>query len=367
MGKGKLFFVINNLYSGGAERVLSTLANEFNRQGFNVFVVCLNQAELGYQISQEVTIKVLLRKRGTEHLFNRFKYASLIYLRLFKLLIKEKPFCVLSFMTTSNLWTGLVCNIIKIPYIVSERTTPDHTINSFNFFLRKFTFLIYKASKRVVLPAKGIEDCIKKNQTFKRLSNTQVISNPINIFQSPSPINVHNKRFILGVGRLAYIKGFDQLIDAYAKIGSDDVDLIIIGEGSEHANLLMQIEKLGLQNRVKLVGTKDNLQDFYSQAELFVLPSRNEGSPNALIEAMSFGCACIAMDCDFGPSELIENEKNGILVEVDNILKLTLAIQNLLTDIELKQRIAENARLIQKTNSLQDVFSKWESLILFDR
>lgn len=362
----KLFFVINNLYSGGAERVVSTLANEFNRKGFNVFIVCLNQAELGYYISPEITIITLLKKRAKENILNRLKYASLIYIRLFRFLIKEKPICVVSFMTTSNLWTGLVCNLIHIPYIVSERTTPDHTINSFNFFFRKLTFLIYKKSKTVVVPAKGIEDCIKRNETFKSLSNTRIICNPINVFQPPSDVNVYNRKFILGVGRLSYIKGFDQLIEAYSKLGTEDIDLIIVGNGSEQENLLAQIEKLGIQNRVKLLGTKDNLQDYYSQAELFVLPSRNEGSPNALIEAMSFGCACIAMDCEFGPSELIENEENGILIEADNIFKLSAAIQNLLSDADLRKRIGKNAQLIHQTNSLEHVYLKWKNLILSD-
>lgn len=365
--KKKLFFVINNLYSGGAERVLSTLANEFNRQGFNVFIVCLNQAELGYDISSGITIVTLLKKRGKENILNRFKYAALIYLRLFRLLIHERPHCVVSFMTTSNLWTGLVCNLIKIPYIVSERTTPDHTINSFSYFLRKLTFFIYKKSKTVVIPAKGIEDCIKRNQTFKKLNNTKIIYNPINVFQSPSTISVHHKKFILGVGRLSHIKGFDQLIDAYGKINRNDIDLLIVGDGDERENLLIQIEKLGLQNKVQLIGTRDNLQDYYSQAEMFVLPSRNEGSPNALIEAMSFGCACIAMDCEFGPSELIENEKNGILLEAGNILKLSTAIQDLLANEDLRKRIATNARLIHHTNSLEGVFMTWKNLIFSDK
>jgi glycosyltransferase involved in cell wall biosynthesis len=364
--KKKLFFVINNLYSGGAERVVSTLANEFNRQGFNVFIICLNQAEVGYPISPEITIVTLLKKRTKENMLNRIKYASLIYLRLFRLLVKERPICVVSFMTTSNLWTGLACNLIHIPYIVSERTTPDHTINSFNFFFRKLTFLIYKKAKMVVVPAKGIEDCIKRNQTFKKLNNTQIISNPINIFQSPSGINVYNRKFILGVGRLSYVKGFDQLIEAYGKAGTEDVDLIIVGDGCEQENLLMQIEELGLQNKVKLIGTKDNLQDYYSQAELFVLPSRNEGSPNALIEAMSFGCPCIAMDCEYGPSELIKNEKNGFLVEAHSVPKLTSAIKKLLANAALKKKVAANAQLIHKTNSLEQVYLQWKNLILSD-
>lgn len=362
----KLFFVINNLYAGGAERVLSTLANEFSRKGFNVFVICLNRAELGYYIAPEITRINLLNGRTEANILKRFKYASLIYYRLYRLLIQERPFCVVSFMTTSNLWTGLACNLISIPYIVSERTTPDHTINSFNYFLRKLTFLIYKKSKSVVVPAKGIEDRIKGNQTFKKLSNTEIVCNPINIFQSPSHVSVHSRKFILGVGRLSYVKGFDQLIKAFSKIGVDDIDLVIVGDGIEYENLMLQLEKLNLKNSVKLVGTKDNLQDYYSQAELFVLPSRNEGSPNALIEAMSFGCPCIAMDCEFGPSELIAHERNGLLVEAGNITALTSAMQRLLVDDELRKEIALNAQLIHHTNSLDQVFLKWKDLILSD-
>ncbi|MGE8241669.1 MAG: glycosyltransferase, partial [Sphingobacterium sp.] len=111
--KNKLFFVINNLHSGGAERVLSILANEFSKQGLSVFVVCLNEAEPGYQISSHVKMINLLEKREKENIFNRIKYALLIFLRLSNLLIKEKPTCVISFMTTANLWTGLACSLIK--------------------------------------------------------------------------------------------------------------------------------------------------------------------------------------------------------------------------------------------------------------
>lgn len=362
--KNKLFFVINNLHSGGAERVLSILANEFSKQGLSVFVVCLNEAEPGYQISSHVKMINLLKKREKENIFNRIKYALLIFLRLSNLLIKEKPTCVISFMTTANLWTGLACSLIKTPFIVSERTTPDHTINSFNFFLKRISYIIYKKSKAIVIPAKGIEDCIRNHKCFKRLNNFKIIRNPLNVFKSPSVKPVNNKKFILGVGRLSYIKGFDQLIEAYSKIKADDVDLLIVGGGSEYENLSNQIEKLGMQKRAKLIGPKDNLQDYYNQAELFVLPSRNEGYPNALIEAMSFGCPCIAMDCEFGPSEIIENEANGILIEANNIGKLTSAMDNLLADESLRAKVASNAQLITQINSIENILPKWKDLIL---
>ncbi|MNY25386.1 putative poly(glycerol-phosphate) alpha-glucosyltransferase [compost metagenome] len=113
-----------------------------------------------------------------------------------------------------------------------------------------------------------------------------------------------------------------------------------------------------------LAGAKDDLQDYYNQAELFVLPSRNEGYPNALIEAMSNGCPCVAVDCEFGPAEIIEDGQNGILVPKDNVPALTKAMFNVLFDLNLKRKLRNEARLISQTNSLKVISDKWEELIL---
>ncbi|RZJ81558.1 MAG: glycosyltransferase family 4 protein [Flavobacterium sp.] len=359
----KLFFVINNMQRGGAERVLCILANEFDAQGFNVSIVCLNKAEPEYEISPRIKLINLLGARSKEHIFNRIKYATLIYFRLKKLLRKEKPNCVLSFMTTANLWTGLACISTRIPFIISEHTTPNHTVNSFNYFLRKLTFIIYRQSKAVVVVSQGIADCIKENKSFKKLNNFKTIRNPINVFQILTKEKVHRRKFIIAVGRLNYVKGFDLLIDAFSNINSEDVDLLIVGGGAEYQNLDKQIKALGIANRVILVGSKDNLQDYYSQAQLLVLSSRNEGYPNVLIEAMSFGCPCIAMDCEFGPSEIITDKINGILVEPNNYKKLVSEIDYLLTNHSLRNIISTNSKLINQTNSVANITSKWEQLI----
>ena len=115
---------------------------------------------------------------------------------------------------------------------------------------------------------------------------------------------------------------------------------------------------------MRLIGSKENLQDYYQQAELFVLPSRNEGYPNALIEAMSMGCPCIAMDCEFGPAEIIENRKNGILVEDRNINMLAASMSEVLNDAVFKNRLSKGGKLIGKTNSQEAITSKWQDLIL---
>lgn len=360
----KLFFVINNLKGGGAERVISILANEFDKKGFDVFMVCLNKAEPAFKISPSIKLVHLIASRSKENMINRIRYGALIYLRLLVLLIKERPHCVVSFMTAANLWAGLACSLTNISFVVSERTMPDRTINSFNYFLRKLSFRVYRKSKAIVVPAKGIADCIVAHRSYKDLNNFKVIRNPINAFPKPSGNSVNKRGFILGVGRLDYIKGFDLLIDAYSRIVTENIDLVIVGDGNEFLNLKNQIERLGLEDRVKLPGAKNNLQDYYQQAEIFVLPSRNEGYPNALIEAMSFGCPCVAVDCEFGPSEIIENKINGILVKKNNPAELSEALTELLANGILRKRISENAQLINQTNSMKNIANNWRDLIL---
>ncbi|WP_069660293.1 glycosyltransferase [Arcticibacter eurypsychrophilus] len=360
--KGKLFFVINTLQGGGAERVVSTLAGYLQQRNYAVHIICLNYAESSYTIPQEIKVIYLIDRRANS-VFYRLYYAALTGCKLVNLLITEKPIIVISFMTSANLWTGITCLLTRTPYIVSERTTPDHTLNQFGSFLKWITFVIYSKAKAVVLPSRGIALALKKIKAFQHLINLVVIKNPVTIFTSFSNQRVHSSKFILGVGRLSYEKGFDQLIEAYASIKSTDTDLLIAGEGIELEALRKQVDSLQLGSSVQLIGSKTNLQDYYHQAEVFVLPSREEGYPNALIEAMSIGCPSIAMDCEFGPSEIINHGKNGLLIQNKSIKKMSESIFKVLSDPVLKAKLAVNARLINQTNALDVISAKWEKII----
>ncbi|WP_432714746.1 glycosyltransferase [Pedobacter sp.] len=362
--KPKIVFVINTLQRGGAERVVSVLGNSFNKKSFDVIIICMNEAEQAYRLSDGVKLIHLLKRKDKETIINRVRYGLLTYKRLFGLLLKERPKCVISFMTSANLFTGLTSSVLRIPYIVSERTTPDHTINEFGFILKWLSYIIYKKSKAIVVPSKGIEDCLRQNKVFSNLQNYKVIRNPINVFSFSAAKNVHHQKFILGVGRLGYEKGFDQLIKAFSMLDMFDVDLLIVGDGAEKQNLINLISRLNLENRIHLVGAKTELLDYYQQAELFVLPSRNEGYPNALIEAMSNGCPCIAMNCEFGPSEIIQDNINGLLIEGNNIHSLSKAMFRVLIDPALKEKISNNAIKIADTNSLDTITKEWQELIL---
>jgi glycosyltransferase involved in cell wall biosynthesis len=361
MGKS-IFFVINTLQGGGAERVLSTLALDFHKRNVPVNIICLNNAESVYNLPDDLKIIYLVNRKAHTR-FYRVYYAAIIFFKLTYLLYSQKPSCVVSFMTTANLWAGLSSMLTNTNFIVSERTTPEHTINKQHPFLKRCSEIIYRHALAVVLPAKGIEDCLRSYKGFEDLKNCRIINNPVGHLGNISGKRVNERKFILGVGRLSYEKGFDQLIEAFANLNIRGIDLLIAGDGQEFAALEQQIRKLKIEKNVKLIGSKGNLQDYYDQAELFVLPSRNEGYPNALIEAMSLGCPCVAMDCEFGPSEIIRHQKNGLLVQDNNIKELTAAIYKILSNPILKNKLATNARQINTTNSLKNISSQWQKII----
>lgn len=360
--KPVLFFIIPSLRGGGAERVIISLANYFNKNNFQSVLISLNNDVPAYEIDNDVKVFYLTDRQKNLFVYRLYHIAETFF-KLIKLLRAQKPVCALSFITSANVWTGITCWFTQVPYIVSERTSPDRSVIRFNYLRKQLALNLYKRAEAVVVSAKGVEDCLLKDKDFKVLTNIERITNAVTIFPLPSEEKVYHRRFILGVGRLAYVKGFDILIEAYAKSGLTDVDLIIVGDGEERATLVCQIFNLGLRERVLLPGSKNNLQDYYNQAEMFVLPSRNEGYPNALVEAMSFGCPSIAVDCNFGPSEIINNGQNGILVKRGSIIDLADAMHRLAGDEVLKTTLGNQARVISQTNHPDKILGEWETLI----
>lgn len=361
--KPLLLFIIPSLSRGGAERVLIGLANHFSQLNIDTVIVSLNYCEPAFPINNAIKT-VYLTSRERKFPANRLYYMLATFCRLTSLLIRYRPQCVVSFITSANIWAGITCSITGTPYIVSERTTPNRTVNNFNYLKRKLVVNLYKQSAAVVVSARGVMNCLLQNRAFKNAANICQINNAVVEFGPVSVKRVHHRKFILGVGRLMYIKGFDQLIEAFSMSKLDDMDLVITGDGPEKANLTCQAYNLGLRDRVIFAGSKSNLQDYYSQAEMFVLPSRNEGYPNALVEAMSFGCPCIAMDCEFGPNEIIVNYQNGLLVQTGDIAALSRAMKTLARTAYLRKFIGANAAQIKETNSRDVVLKKWDNLIL---
>jgi glycosyltransferase involved in cell wall biosynthesis len=173
---------------------------------------------------------------------------------------------------------------------------------------------------------------------------------------------------IIAAGRLWEQKGFDILVRAFAEVLNEtSCRLLILGEGPEHGALEALVEDLRLADAVSLPGRVDNPWKYMSRASIFILPSRWEGWPSALMEAMACGLPVIATDCPGGGKEMVENGVSGLIVPTEDVKALTMTILQLLKDRALRTDLSQHA--LRRSQNFdyrivaQDYISFAESLI----
>jgi glycosyltransferase involved in cell wall biosynthesis len=165
---------------------------------------------------------------------------------------------------------------------------------------------------------------------------------------------------IVASGRLSYEKGFDTLIRAFALLDSSlNARLVILGDGPARGELEELISSLGLKNSISMPGAKENVQAALDECALFAMASHHEGFPNALAEAMARGCPSVVADCDFGPADMLKNNGGGILVPVGKERELAEALQRVLKDERLAERLGVAARARAETWRINHVADQW--------
>lgn len=162
-----------------------------------------------------------------------------------------------------------------------------------------------------------------------------------------------NSLVILNVGRLDYQKGQDVLLLAASKLKDHQFEIMLVGEGDYKYQLQDISIKLGIENRVKYLGYRSELSEIYQKANIFLLPSRFETYPYALLEAMSFGLSCIATNVGDIPN-IIESEKNGLIIDINAADQLSRALRFLIESPEKREEIGRNARIrVQELASVE--------------
>lgn len=338
----KLAFLINSLNKGGAERVVSLLTKELSKE-HEVFIIIFDNS-IAYEYGGKIIgieCKSVSGKIGK--LFNILKRRA----RLKKIFDENKFDKIFAFMESAYLPAILT----GYPIIASVRNNPK----VYSKFITKY--ILPKARKVV-----AVSNYIEKELNNLGIENTQTIFNPT--IEDENYKIIENlskyKPFILAVGRLHKQKNFDLLIKAYSNTKvSNDVKLLIVGEGLERDNLELLIKELDLENKVFLVGQKDNIKDYYLQSELFILSSKYEGFPNVLVEALSNECVCISTDCPTGPSEIIKNNENGLLITNENVEEMTKAIDRLYFDENLKKIFSNNAKKSISHLNIKKIAKDW--------
>lgn len=286
--------------------------------------------------------------------------------RLRHALAREEPDAVISFIAETNVLVLLASVGLPFPVIVSERVDPGyHRIPTPWSVLRS---LLYPRAAAVVVQGARILESLPP--AVRR--RARVIPNPVappdagaNPDASRGADAPGRRKRIVGLGRLARQKGFDLLVRAFAKVAPrfPDWELVIWGEGTERSALEALARSFDLAERVALPGlTRDPFRE-YAAAELFVLPSRYEGFPNALAEAMACGRPVIAADCRSGPAEIVRHGIDGLLVPPDDVKALADALTRLMGDAALRARLARNAVDVTRRFGVERIVGQWDDLL----
>jgi glycosyltransferase involved in cell wall biosynthesis len=198
-----------------------------------------------------------------------------------------------------------------------------------------------------------------------RLKNLAVvIPNPVTLTPFKRPTQGEHFRFV-AVGRLERQKGFDLLLEAFARAADKlpSASLAIFGEGPERPALKLLADRLGISGRIVMPGTTKTPQEWLEAGSIFVLSSRFEGFPNVLLEALLTGMATVAFDCPWGPSEIFRNEESYPLVPAADVDALAAALIRVATDPETKRRLEDIGPRVAARFSETSVFAQWDGLI----
>jgi glycosyltransferase involved in cell wall biosynthesis len=325
----RTLFLVSSMHGGGAERVAATLASAWARRGDEVTLVCCYSGRGRCDQVLHPAVRLLWladRLRGPTWLR---PLAKLLALR--RLVREERPDRILSFLTNVNVMALLATRGLAPPLVVSERTDPAHSpdLEPILHRLRRWT---YPWARRVVVQTR--QSIPHLHQVAPGVRRIAAIPNPLpDGLPAARLVEPTQGRLVLAaLGRLNPVKQFDRLIEVFAGLAAQHPlwDLVIWGDGPQREACLQRVRELGLEDRIRLPGFNRAPWDELATAHVFVLNSRVEGFPNALLEAMALGLPCVSTDCPSGPREISRDGQDARLVPLDDEAALAAALQQLM-------------------------------------
>lgn len=358
----RIALTIGSLGAGGAERVLTHLANHWAANGHKVTIITLAATDSRpfFDMPPSVAVHNTGLVGESKNIMQKVWANIGRVMALRHEITAIRPHVVVSFIDSTNVLVLMATIGLAIPVIISERIDPRYSVAGAAW--RLLRRLIYRRAAAVVVQT---QDAARYFKGW-HLRRCDVMPNPV--FPASRTARYQTRegtKLIISAGRLARQKRFDLLIRAFARLAEEypEWEVVIVGDGPEREALARLVDSLGLNGRVRLIGTVPDLNEWLSRAELFVLASDFEGFPNVLCEALAAGLPVVATDCPSGPAEIVEEGINGFLVPPDNAIALADRMSDLMRDCALRVRLGQSARSVTEKFSVSVIMGKWDHLL----
>lgn len=387
----KICFITSNIFSlGGVQRVVSVLANELNKE-HQVDVLCTSDIfpidRQMYNLSNDIRVDlnggllkrnvftkicsklgkvinnntdILIGKKSIKFLLEIY-YPRSIREKFVKYLNDRQYDVIIGVEGDVSLLLGSISKQLNSKTIGWQHNSYDAYLNEPNRYYWKqdnlFEHLIPKLDQYLVLT-----DYDKKMYKEKNGIKCEVMYNPKS-FSSVEKSTVEEKCF-LAAGRFVHQKGFDLLIEAFNLFSSHNSDwnLIIVGEGEEKESLVKLIDKFELKDRIEIKPFTDNIEKYFLKTSILLLSSRWEGMPMIVLEAFEMGVPVISYDIT-AAEQLIENGKQGVLIDKFNIEQFSNSMLEISKSYELRRKMSLNAIEHAKNFEIHNIIKKWDVLL----
>jgi glycosyltransferase involved in cell wall biosynthesis len=358
-----VLLVTGTLEAGGAERVLSDMANYWSRRGWRItFATWSSPATPDFYTLDPPIQRVWLDIGNSSSLFGRL-WANVRRVRRLRALLRaERPDVMLSFIDIPNVLALLASAGLGLRTVISERHNPDQTER----------FGAYEGAYSLAVPWRILRRLLYRHAAAVTALNSEaakwigaecgvpveVIANPLRALPQ---IAVTREKLVLGIGRLNVQKGFDLLIEAFSMVAGDFPDwrLLILGNGPDRAKLLELRGRLPFAARIELREAVRDVESWMARAGLVVLPSRYEAYGNVMLESLGMGAPMITTRCA-GPMSFVVDRVNGRLVPVEDARALATAMTELMGDPQARELLGREGVRVRESHRQELIMDQWE-------